>query len=253
MISCDVILDLLPLYADGQASESSAELIRKHTEECETCAAVAKSMAMPLELNETEKKFSDIAILRRQRQRMRLRILFACIIAVTVCFLVWWLYMETHFTYETPVIVSESTDEILAKMPQLAFTQEEKAFAQKLYTIPILNDAIKADELRILTWDSMVSDLASVLPEGAMVNEVSSSANSVYIDYQFEELRYILTYIDPNNDNTVDMIRKTIGDGDVAGKGARTVHEAQYLPILDMVSYEKWQLKHIWFGFLRME
>ena len=253
MISCDVILDLLPLYADDQVSKASRTLIQEHIKECETCAAAAKSMAMPLEIEPQEKEFSAIEIMRRQRRKLIRRVVLACMITAFVCFFSWWIYMETHFVYETPVVVSESAEEILEEVPQMALTQAEKDFSEALYAIPILRDAVQVDEMQVLEWDSMRLDLAPVLPEDAEINEVSASANAIYIDYHFEENRYTLVYIDPNNDNTVDMIRKYIADGNATGKGAEMVYETEYLPILDMVSFEKQQLKHIWFGFLRAE
>ena len=253
MIFCDVILDLLPLYADGQASEDSQKLVQEHIKECRTCAAIAKSMAMPLETEPPEEDFSAIEIMRSQRRKLIRRVVLACLITAFVCFFSWWIYMETHFVYEAAVVVSESAEEILEEMPQLALTQEEKDFAEILYDIPVLKDAIHSDVLMVLTWDTMTADLACILPENATVNEVSSFNNAVYIDYQFAEYRYTLTYLDPNNDETVDMIRKDIADGDAAGKGAQRVYETEYLPILDMVSFEEIQLKHIWFGFLREE
>ena len=253
MISCDVILDLLPLYADDQVSEASRALIQEHIKECKTCAAVAKSMAMPLETEPLEEEFSAIEIMRRQRKKLIRRVVLACMITAFVCFFSWWIYMETHFVYEMPVVISESAEDILEEMPQLALTQAEKDFALVLYDIPVLMDAIHTDELRVLTWDTMMADLSSILPEGAVMNEVSSFINAIYIDYQVGEYRYTLTYLDPNHDNTIDMIRKDIADGDAAGKGAQKVYETEYLPILDMVSFEKQQLKHIWFGFLRAE
>jgi len=36
-INCDVIQDLLPLYAENMASQGSRDLVEEHLEECETC------------------------------------------------------------------------------------------------------------------------------------------------------------------------------------------------------------------------
>lgn len=36
-LSCEVVMDLLPLYIDGLASEDSAELVKEHLRICPNC------------------------------------------------------------------------------------------------------------------------------------------------------------------------------------------------------------------------
>lgn len=42
--NCDVVKDLLPLYADGGCSAKTAKLIRKHLDMCKDCRAYLKSV-----------------------------------------------------------------------------------------------------------------------------------------------------------------------------------------------------------------
>ena len=37
MISCNVILDILPLYIDGAVCEDTKKLVKEHLEGCENC------------------------------------------------------------------------------------------------------------------------------------------------------------------------------------------------------------------------
>lgn len=46
-IDCDIIKDLLPLYAEGLASEKSRAAIEEHLEECDDCRTVYRKMTEP--------------------------------------------------------------------------------------------------------------------------------------------------------------------------------------------------------------
>lgn len=46
-ITCDVIRDLLPLYAEGLASESSKKLVEEHLAQCENCRRVLEELKKP--------------------------------------------------------------------------------------------------------------------------------------------------------------------------------------------------------------
>lgn len=48
-MKCEIIRDLLPLYADGLTSEESNQLIEAHIQSCSECAALAKGMCEPME------------------------------------------------------------------------------------------------------------------------------------------------------------------------------------------------------------
>lgn len=54
-ISCDIIRDLLPSYADGLTSSASNQLIEEHLPTCESCAAFLKTIRTP-ELPAAESK-----------------------------------------------------------------------------------------------------------------------------------------------------------------------------------------------------
>lgn len=44
---CDIIKDLLPLYAEGMVSDKSKDIIEEHFAECEACREIYKSMTAP--------------------------------------------------------------------------------------------------------------------------------------------------------------------------------------------------------------
>ena len=41
---CDLICDLLPLYIDDACSKASAEAVREHLSECESCSGIYNDM-----------------------------------------------------------------------------------------------------------------------------------------------------------------------------------------------------------------
>ena len=68
---CEVIRDLLPLYADDVCSETSRELIEEHLEECPECSAVLKK----LRSNEIENDLREEkdSVLEYQAKRIKRR------------------------------------------------------------------------------------------------------------------------------------------------------------------------------------
>ena len=56
--NCDIIRDLLPLYAEHITSEASNALVEEHLAECEACRAELEQMEQPVPV-------------RRKRSRMR--------------------------------------------------------------------------------------------------------------------------------------------------------------------------------------
>lgn len=47
-LDCDVIRDLLPLYAEKLASPASSALVEQHLAECEACRAQLEQMEKPV-------------------------------------------------------------------------------------------------------------------------------------------------------------------------------------------------------------
>ena len=79
-ISCNVIKDLLPLYAEGMASQDSGILIEDHVAECECCraelAAMGRHMIIPSE--------TDTAPLEHLERNIRRRRVSTAVLAILV-------------------------------------------------------------------------------------------------------------------------------------------------------------------------
>ena len=53
MKQCSVIRDLLPLYVDGEISSATADMVRRHLDECPECRAAARSYGKRVHIRRT--------------------------------------------------------------------------------------------------------------------------------------------------------------------------------------------------------
>ena len=69
-IPCEIIRDLMPMYADGLTSETTNREIRVHLEECGTCREMYERMKADMEgVSQTAGKPSEIDYLKKVRRR----------------------------------------------------------------------------------------------------------------------------------------------------------------------------------------
>ncbi len=249
MINCDVIRDLLPLYADDLLSQSSRELVDTHVAVCPECKQLLDTMLRPLPPEPAEENFMD-AVRKNKRKQYR-RIILVCALTVLACVLGWWIYMETHFYGETPIVVTTDEEVILAELPQLALTDAELALAEPLFQEPVLQEAMEAGEVAVdVSADQVAHLLTGIMPdETSTIYVTVLSSRNIYLDFGSDDQRIILEYLDPDQTGTVDLIRKTVAvlEND---RNVRIVYGVEYIPVLERYDYEKLQLKHIWFSFL---
>lgn len=91
-IGCEIIQDLIPLFADGCASSSSAKLVGEHLEGCSECRAYASSYARASKISAAKSKKTrefdiDIELPYQhlaKKIRIRRRINTACTIGAVI-------------------------------------------------------------------------------------------------------------------------------------------------------------------------
>lgn len=249
MINCDVIRDLLPLYADDLLSQSSRELVDAHIAACPECKDMLDTMLRPLDPEPAAENFMDA--LRKNKRKQRRRIILVCILTALACILGWWIYMETHFYGETPRVVTTDEAKILAEVPQLALTEAEIALAEPLFQDPSFRDAMAQGGVSVeISLEKVEHLLTDVVPEDVTTISVGVlSERNIYLDFWGEQHRIFLEYLDPDQTGTVDLIRKTVALTE-KDKDVRVIYAVEYIPVLQRYEYEKLQLKHIWFSFL---
>lgn len=253
-MKCQIVRDLLPLYADDLVSDASREMIEAHVKECDACRERMEKLCAPIEQVPHDDEQMLVDGLKRQKQKLRKRMILACVITALVCLLSWWIYMETHFTMTRNVVVETNAQRLLGERPELALTQAEKALADSILVFPVIRENMETGASAAVPLRLVPEELKRVLPENAELTEVAVILGAnVSIDYHWGDLRVIIEYLDPNGDGTVDLIRKTVAVRNAPDTWeADTVYTVDYVTALDRAYYEKIESQHVWFGFLQL-
>ena len=68
-MNCKIIQDLLPLYADGIASEETNEAVMEHIAECKECGEIYKKMTERSEIIENQQNDRDVDYMKKIKSR----------------------------------------------------------------------------------------------------------------------------------------------------------------------------------------
>ena len=91
-LECDVIRDLLPLYAEKLASPASSALVEQHLAECPACRAELEQMEKPVPVQPEPQPDAPLKNIRKTLQKKSIRIAAAAVLAVLCAFgLVFWM------------------------------------------------------------------------------------------------------------------------------------------------------------------
>jgi len=97
-LSCHIVKDLLPLYADGLTSEESSRDIKEHLEGCEDCRAAFEAMTKGEEDAQLEQKQEDgkqIDYLKKVKRRgKRAAIIVGCAALAVLAVLGWRVFVQ---------------------------------------------------------------------------------------------------------------------------------------------------------------
>ena len=81
-LECDVIRDLLPLYAEKLASPASSALVEQHLAACPACRAELEQMEKPVPVQPEPQPDAPLRSIRKTMQKKSIRIAAA---AVQLC------------------------------------------------------------------------------------------------------------------------------------------------------------------------
>lgn len=115
--SCELIGDLLPLYADKVCSEESRELVAKHISDCEKCRKELEIMEKPVNADFKD----DIAVIKRIKRRMFIEnvvtIIMISVFLLSVCNLGFLVVFTSdlpmgyyEYNLEDKICIEEDTD-----------------------------------------------------------------------------------------------------------------------------------------------
>lgn len=95
-LDCDVIRDLLPLYAEKLASPASSALVEQHLAECPACRAELEQMEKPVPVQPEPQPDAPLKNIQSSLNRRRLRTMlcsFAAALAARISRSCWWIKM----------------------------------------------------------------------------------------------------------------------------------------------------------------
>ena len=91
-LECDVIRDLLPLYAEKLASPASSALVEQHLAACPACRAELEQMEKPVPVQPEPQPDAPLRSIRKTMQKKSIRIAAAAVLAVLCALgLVFWM------------------------------------------------------------------------------------------------------------------------------------------------------------------
>lgn len=254
-MNCDIIRDLLPLYADNLISEAGRDLIDKHIRTCPACRRQRDEMCAPLE-PETEDRTEQIMEMLRKKQRRRTILTILSIVLAVV--LTVWGFLEIRYSGELIYAASTNEEKILKEMPELALTDAEKELAETILVIPEIRDAIESGQDSVtLNANALAPHLSPILPENGEIIEVFLFGKQIYISIVAGNRYTCLVYYDGDDTGHIDQIQKTLAispldeigpDGNLGD--VDEVYELFYAVGSGMTKCRKYKSRHMWFSFL---
>lgn len=110
-ISCNVIRDLLPLYAEDMVSEDSKRIVEQHICDCKDCSALLNRTMLPVEVSTDEDDAALKEVKRQIDRRRSLTAWFAVWLTAAVVCCVWtFLCSPVYLSYEDAIKSVEITD-----------------------------------------------------------------------------------------------------------------------------------------------
>ena len=246
MLHCDVIRDLMPLYVDGLASSESAALVEEHLSSCPACKALWEQMNAPEpESNQSGADFAHALGLQRRKQRRR--VLLSCLGAVLLAAVLFCVYMECNYYDRTMVVTTTDQAKLTAECPLAELSREERDLAGEVFSWDVVQ-AHLGSETGVTLTEEEAAYFAYVVPEGAQSCRVEVLGSGVYIDYQYNGWRVILSYIDADGTGVTDVCSKSV----TLAEEADVIYVVTYHTGAFMPTYQKYVTKHVWFSWVKV-
>lgn len=256
MKDCELIRDLMPLYADDQASDVSRQYIEEHTARCPACRRLLQQMRAPMEPEPEDRTEQIMDMLRRKQRRKTLLTLASVVLAVIIAV---WGFLEIRYSGEEIYVSSTNAERIEKEMPGLAPTDAETALAKTILEVPMIRDALGKDisDYTVFTPGDAAGYFSSILPDGAKIVEIAVMGQSVCFSYTLGNVYTIIDFSDADMTGHVDTIHKTIAvspldeigpDGNLGD--VDVVYELTHDVATGISRYQKIKSRHMWFSFL---
>ena len=104
-ITCNIIKDILPLYAEGMVSSDTIEMIEEHLVSCNNCreelSKLTSPIPIPSDINTVPLKKIQLMLQKRKTIVIILSVLFSLVIAISV---IGYLTSPSYFIYSSDIL-----------------------------------------------------------------------------------------------------------------------------------------------------
>ena len=217
-MTCEVIRDLLPLCADGVASEESRAAVEEHIRTCDECRTLYESMCKPVEAQEAPKEPDYMDAVRQQKKENRRFVLrvYGVTVAVLLLLLVGWkvrdlLRIRAGYLESIPI----TSEQVAKELPQALLTRAEKDLAKVIFFLPEVQDAFEEGQAAAVgTYlpEELYRELmiqAGFDPDSVKHGYADIMGRTVVLDWYSDEYRCCLEFIDADQSGHADILRKT--------------------------------------------
>lgn len=251
MIECDVIRDLMPLYAEGLASEASRNLVETHAVCCPGCRRALEAMTAPLEPDATEENRNYIQAIREQNRRNIRRSLTGCAAVLLVCLVVWWAFMEINFSGKKIEFTVMEESRILKEEPRLALSEEETRIGETLLGMESIRVLMETGETEVVPFAEVEAAIRKWIPVNVEFDDLLVYPTGVCYSYRTGDTMVILSFGDGDEDGAADKIIKTMATAEKpGGTEVKDTYELHYDGETGETEYRKYTTRHAWFSFL---
>lgn len=256
-MDCEIIRDLLPLYADNLTSDASSRQIEDHIRTCPACRSLHDKMCAPMEPEPVETQEQILERVYRKQRRKNILSMLAIILSLVLAV---WISLEVRFSGDLIYAASTNEERILREMPDLALTNEELALAEIILEIPEIQALLASGEESVtLDMETVTPYLPGILPEKGRFTEIFVFRRSIYISIINGKQYTCLQYTDADGTGHIDLIAKTltispldqIGEDGYLGD-VDAVYELHHAVGTGITRCQKLKSRHMWFSFLDM-
>lgn len=167
-LSCEIVQDLLPLYADEVCSQQSRLAVGEHLRECERCRKLVESTANLPDLEvQPEQPVAEKAVaksFRKIRRRWCVSLL-ALLLLIPVCCGIWYLSQNggPHMLYFADMFVSYLQDEDYERAFEFVYTDGLKEeWLQEWFTEAELVDFYDAAPAKFCEMAAELSEAGGI-------------------------------------------------------------------------------------------
>lgn len=203
-ISCEIIKDLLPLYAEGlTGAETSAE-VEEHLKECGECRELYANIKKE-ELHGEGEEIAPLTALNRSLRKRR------GVLAVFCSFVVFLMAFTLFYYLDKPQYAPYSED--LLKITETDGNKVYAEFSDKVtsYSAYVYRDENGVQTTQITAWTSIWDKITGKGPQAVVLSGTEAEKNAVYYYDCTAGGKMIALYGDAGTENGYVLPRLALG------------------------------------------